>query len=524
MLRPERAARAGRRPRRRHLRLDRRRPRRCCCRPRRCAASAAATHERLGGPGSWLLALPGLGDRRAAGALPQRPGRRAAPTVLGARRAARRRGRPHAGRPPLHVAGAHPAAPVPRRRARRRCAPSTPSSSAARPPTRRCSPAPATAGVRGRDDLRHDRDRRRLRVRRRAPGRRPRAGRRRRRGAGRPDAGAGLPAATRRRPPRRSPTAGSAPATPASCADGRLTVHRPAGRRRHHRRGQRRARRGRGGAARAPRRRRRGRLRPARRRVGAAGRRRRRPGARARRPTLAELRPGSPTGSGAPAAPRELHLIDAVPTAAHRQARPPRRRPALIPERLMATPAQWVAGARPRTLPAAARARAGRHRRRRRARRLPARCRRCSRWWSRSPCRWRSTTPTTTPTARAAPTPTGSGPMRLVGSGAATPRQVLVAAGLAFAVAARRRAGAGRAVELGSSLPWRSHVAAFGGERVRAARAGAFHHRHHVAFAGLAAVANAQAARACDHDDHDRGRVDRVRLADRLGLWPCGRA
>ena len=88
----------------------------------------------------------------------------------------------------------------------------------------------------------------------------------------------------------------------------------------------------------------------------------------------------------------------------------------------MATPAQWVAGARPRTLPAAAGARARRHRCRRGARRLPRRARRCSRWSSRSRCRSRSTTPTTTPTAGAAPTPTGSGPMRLVGLRAPPPR------------------------------------------------------------------------------------------------------
>ena len=114
----------------------------------------------------------------------------------------------------------------------------------------------------------------------------------------------------------------------------------------------------------------------------------------------------------------------------------------------MATPAQWVAGARPRTLPAAARARARRHRRRRRARRLPAgagaaRAGRRARAAGGGQLRQRLLR-----RHAAAPTPTGSGPMRLVGSGAATPRQVLVAAGLAFAVAARRRPRPRGAVEL----------------------------------------------------------------------------
>ena len=76
---------------------------------------------------------------------------------------------------------------------------------------------------------------------------------------------------------------------------------------------------------------------------------------------------------------------------------------------------------------------AGRHRRRRRAdgfRPVP----RCSPWWSRSPCRSRSTTPTTTPTAPAAPTPTGWA--RCGWSVPARPRPAgAVAAVLAFAVA-----------------------------------------------------------------------------------------
>ena len=115
----------------------------------------------------------------------------------------------------------------------------------------------------------------------------------------------------------------------------------------------------------------------------------------------------------------------------------------------MATPAQWLAGARPRTLPAAlapvlvgtgaAAALDG----------FRPGARRCSRWWSRSRCRSRSTTPTTTPTAAAAPTPTGSGPMRLVGSGRRHPaRRCWSPRCLSFAVAARRRARPGRAVEL----------------------------------------------------------------------------
>ena len=86
----------------------------------------------------------------------------------------------------------------------------------------------------------------------------------------------------------------------------------------------------------------------------------------------------------------------------------------------MATPAQWLAGARPKTLPAAlapvlvgtgAAAALGR---------LPPRCPRSWRSSSRSPCRWPSTTPTTTPTAGAAPTPTGSA---RCGSSAPAPRR-----------------------------------------------------------------------------------------------------
>src|SRR6185436_13709194 len=75
-----------------------------------------------------------------------------------------------------------------------------------------------------------------------------------------------------------------------------------------------------------------------------------------------------------------------------------RRRPE--PGGLMATPAQWVAGARPRTLPAAL-------------------------------------APVLVGTGAAAALDGFClGPMRLVGSGAATPRQVLVAAALSFLVAA----------------------------------------------------------------------------------------
>ena len=101
----------------------------------------------------------------------------------------------------------------------------------------------------------------------------------------------------------------------------------------------------------------------------------------------------------------------------------------------MATPAQWLAGARPRTLPAAARAGARRHRRRRGARRLPP-----------------ATALLALVVALALQVAVNYandysdgtrgtdadrvGPMRLVGSGAAPPRPVLGAAMLAFAVAA----------------------------------------------------------------------------------------
>ena len=72
------------------------------------------------------------------------------------------------------------------------------------------------------------------------------------------------------------------------------------------------------------------------------------------------------------------------------------------------TAGQWLAGARPRTLPAAvAPVVAGSG--------LaffdgcvPLGRPPCSPWWSASPCRSGSTTPTTTPTASAAPTPSGS--------------------------------------------------------------------------------------------------------------------
>ena len=96
-------------------------------------------------------------------------------TVLARDEPLARRGRPHARRPPVHGAGAHPAAPVPRRRARR-------AARLRRRPRRRRGHRPGAAGPRARrgrrrrDHLRHDRDRRRLRVRRPAAGRRPRRG------------------------------------------------------------------------------------------------------------------------------------------------------------------------------------------------------------------------------------------------------------------------------------------------------------------------------------------------------------
>ena len=100
----------------------------------------------------------------------------------------------------------------------------------------------------------------------------------------------------------------------------------------------------------------------------------------------------------------------------------------------MAEARDWVAGARPRTLPAAivpvavgsgvAAGYGGSS---------PGGPR--SRWSSRWRCRSASTTPTTTATASAVPTSSRVGPVRLVGSGLATPRQVLAAALASFLVA-----------------------------------------------------------------------------------------
>ena len=110
----------------------------------------------------------------------------------------------------------------------------------------------------------------------------------------------------------------------------------------------------------------------------------------------------------------------------------------------MATAAQWVEGARPRTLPAAVAPVAGGHRRGGRRRRRSSCGRRWSPCWSRWRCRSASTTPTTTATASAAPTPTGSARSGWSGSGAAAPAPCERAAVAAFGVAAAARAGAGR--------------------------------------------------------------------------------
>src|SRR6185312_11399930 len=174
----------------------------------------------------------------------------------------------------------------------------------------------------------------------------------------------------------------------------------------------------------------RGRVRPAGRRVGAARGCRRRPGGRrlpgAGRAAALGDRPSRRRRRTARAAHHRRR-----PDTAHRQARPTRGR--RVGE-LMATPAQWVAGARPRTLPAAL-----------------------------APVLVGTGTAAALDGFRLGPALLALvvalalqvavnyandysdgrrgtdadrvGPMRLVGSGAATPRQVLVAAALAFAVA-----------------------------------------------------------------------------------------
>ena len=68
-------------------------------------------------------------------------------------------------------------------------------------------------------------------------------------------------------------------------------------------------------------------------------------------PVLPALRDWVTERLGAPSAPRELHVVATVPLL--HTGKPDRRAVAGRGARLMATPAQWVAGARPRTLPAA---------------------------------------------------------------------------------------------------------------------------------------------------------------------------
>ena len=378
---------------------------RCCCPAAAVRASAEATLARLGGPGSWLLALP---TSAIAGlqvvCRSVLAGREL--TVLGARGATRRRAGPHAGRPSLTPRWCPPS-----------CAgSSTPSPRALRTfdadPRGRRGHRPRAAGPRPRgrrprrDDVRHDRDRRWLRVRRGAAGRRRRADRRRRRRSSPGRCSRSATGWTPPRPRRCSSTAGSAPATPAAARRRPPDRDRPRRRRRHHRRRQRRAA-GRGsGAPRHPdvadvvvfgrpdgg--------------VGERRRRRRRPDG-GPVPTLAVLRPWVTARLGAPAAPRELHLLDVVPTlhtgkpdrravargVGRRDDHPSpvgRRRPAAHPARRASRRCSSAAAPRPRSTASGC-------------------CRRCSRSWSRSRCRSRSTTPTTTPTAPAAPTPTGSG-------------------------------------------------------------------------------------------------------------------
>ena len=198
------------------------------CRPRRCGPRREPPRHGWAGPGRWLLALPAehvagvqvIVRSLLAGAA---PGVQDLRDGLPARRLRRRHRRAGRGTP-LHQPGADPA----------RCGCST----------------PAAPGLGGAARLRR-RARRRGRPRRRAarPGARGRAfavvttygmsetaggcvydgvpldgvrcaRRRRPDPARRADAGGGLPRATRGRPRRRSPTAGSAPATSAGGATG----------------------------------------------------------------------------------------------------------------------------------------------------------------------------------------------------------------------------------------------------------------------------------------------------------------
>ncbi len=59
-----------------------------------------------------------------------------------------------------------------------------------------------------------------------------------------------------------------------------------------------------------------------------------------------------------------------------------------------------------------------------------------------------------------------------------------------------------------------------GERRVRALGVSALHHRAGLAFAVLAAGPDAGAPRARRHDDLDRRRLYRLRLARRMGIWP----
>ena len=199
---------------------------------------------------------------------------------------------------------------------------------------------------------------RRLRVRRRAAGRRPRARHRRRDRAGRPGARARLPArpgrdrrGVRRRlvphPRRRtrSPTAGSR--SPA----GWTTSSSPAGSTSRRRRSRRRC----ASTPTSPTRS----CSAGRTTSGGSGWSRPSSPPRAPRPHLRRAaRAGWPIGWGRPPRPaRAARCSTTVPHAAHRQAGPPRGRGGRDRERtvrdLWPRPAQWLAGARPRTLPAA---------------------------------------------------------------------------------------------------------------------------------------------------------------------------
>ena len=112
MLTPDEPLRARHRRRRLHLGLHRADPKAWCCPADAVAASVRATHERLGGPGDWVLALPAhyvaglmvlaraaLGGTRA---LPAAPDLADLPAVASATE-----------RPPLPVPGADPAGPGP---------------------------------------------------------------------------------------------------------------------------------------------------------------------------------------------------------------------------------------------------------------------------------------------------------------------------------------------------------------------------------------------------------------------------